>query len=290
MLGPRSFPSEALVIWFRSFVFLALSAIATNALAAPCDRGYVLTLGAVNELTRYNGAHQPTGKLVSTIVSSVTKGDTVTAVASVDNYLGANKASTSTVDLVCDGKTVSMNVRNDNAMKDFYGKAASDAAAKGQKLLAATSFSEPQIYPLDMKVGDELPAFRAYSIVVVQKAPPDWGKMAATGDWGAALAYAIDHKYGGGVQIVTMHIKVVGQEACAIPDGKSVPCFHISKDVFSKPIASKDDLNKAINVLAKGVVTTQVNEWFAPGVGGVKMEIGPAGKPVVTMALTSIKR
>ena len=273
----------------RSASLVLAFVIPGTAVAAPCDQGFPLKLGTVAEITRYNESHQPTGKIVSTIVSSVEKGDTVTAVATVDNYLGATKASTSTVDLVCDGKKISMNVRNDNAMKDWYGKAAAELAKKGQKLLAAQNFSEPQIYPLELKVGDELPPWRAFSMTVIQKAPPDWGKIAMTGDWFAALKYAMHMKFAGGVQMITAHIKVVGQETCKMPDGASVPCFRITKEMFAKPLAGEADLTGDVNKLAKGTVPTIVTEWYAPGFGGIKSEIGPAGHPIGTMARTALK-
>ncbi len=276
--------------WSSVACVVVLSSLAAPALAAPCDRGFPLKQGTVVELTRYNDAHQPIGRVVATIVSSVVKGESVTAVERVDNWVGANQTGSNTVELSCDGKAVSMNLRNGDAMNDFLSKASVAAEKNRIKVKSATTVSQPQTYPLDLKVGDELPSYRAFSLMVIQKAPPDWGKVAATGNWMAALNYALDNKFAGGVQMVTTHIKVAAAESCKIPDGSSAPCFRITKELFSRPLAGKADVTRDVSEMAKGAPLQNITEWFAPGVGIVKLEISMAGRPGVSMAMTALKR
>ena len=91
-----------------------------------------------------------------------------------------------------------------------------------------------------------------------------------------------------GMQIVTRHIKVVGQETCALPGGATTPCWHISKEMFSKVVLGKSEISEDVDKLAKGAVVQQIHEWYAPGIGVTRLEIGPAGKPFVSMALTQL--
>ena len=268
---------------------LSLLLVAHAAHAGPCDQGFATKPGTVLELTRYNAGHAPMGKLVTTVVSSTADGDKVSAVWSLDNYLGATKASTTMADVTCDGKAVTIKVRNEDAMRYFL-EAANRGPGNANKVVAATQVSEPQVYPLGLKVGDTLPPFRAFGMQVIQRGPPDWEDIMKKHDLTALLAWAVTSKFAAGIQMVTTNIKVIGQETCQLPGGATTPCVRISKEMYAKPFSGEADLKKDIQSMIKGAIGQVVTEWFAPGIGVVKMDITLNGRPLITMSPTALKQ
>ena len=257
-----------------------------SAIAGPCDNTVPLQKGTTAELTRYDATHVATGKIVGTIVSSVVEGDKITAVEMVDNYHGNTKVGPSIMlDVVCDGKTYAIKMRNDEAMKNF-ALTASEIAKTGQKVLSGASVTDPQVYPVDLKVGAQLTPYRMITVSLIQKAPPDWGSIAGRGDWMQALRYAMHGKFASSLVMATTNIKVVAQETCTLPSGAPSPCFRITKEMYAKPIAGEANLAMDANTIAKGGAMTPITEWFVPGAGVVKLEIG---KPVViSMVMTKL--
>ena len=138
------------------------------------------------------------------------------------------------VDLICDGKTVAITVRNDAGMRDAVKKG---VEANGSKLMSSMMLAQSQVYPLGMKVGDELPALRSYNMMVVERPPADRGTLSITADWTQMPRAAVTSKMATGTQLVTMNIMVAGQESCDLPGGGKVPCWRITKQMFSAPRA-----------------------------------------------------
>ncbi len=171
------------------------------------------------------------------------------------------------VDLICDGKTVAITVRNDAGMRDAVKKG---VEANGSKLMSSMMLAQSQVYPLGMKVGDELPAFRSYNMMVVERPPADRGTLLNTADWTQMLMAAVTSKMATGTQLVTMNIKVAGQESCDLPGGGKVPCWRITKQMFSAPHAH--------------------HRMVRPRRLSHPARDRPAGHPIITMALTDLER
>lgn len=257
----------------------------------PCDAGLPLAQGTRLEHTRFNAAHQPIGRTVSTIESSVTDGGKTRAVMVVENFIGPNKASTTRVDVVCDGSTVRMLARNEDVLRDLFAAAARGARAEGGTALGSVVVSDPQVYPLPLKPGLSLPIYRNIALNAIQKTEQE-SLSFVTGNYITTIQFAVEKKLVGGMNMRVHDIKVVGEESCAVPGGAApTPCFHLRKTVTSSVIFGKSDINQDPNLdVQKPGPAQTMDEWFVPGVGVTRMTMSMNGRLLIGMELTQLTR
>ena len=280
---------------------------AQRAGAQGCDSTFYVKQGSTVVMSRAtNNAAVQMGDVESHVDSSVITPQAMNAWVTITSYMPPRAPAVSHVLYHCDGSTTTITYLGTDGMQAFLDSLSRDAETKGVHNVRMFSYTEPQVWPVSMHVGDTLPSYRAARTIVkgqteftvTQVKQVGWQKPDTVSYPGAEMA-TIFHKsildteqkligmgFVTGFDLAMDNIHVAAKETCSTPAGDR-ECYRIEREVRNIMWANEADQKQKWDNRAKAPAMKQT-DWYAPGIGVVKMTM--TGGPVqVTMQTKAIK-